>query len=445
MRGSLPPGPNLSPDEQTFQWFSRPYDFLKECAECYGDAFTLEFKSLGKHVLFSHPSAIQQIFAGDVHTFHAGEGNSVIRPFLGKHSLLQLDGDAYMRHRKLMLPAFHPGKMNAYGVIMKETVERLTDSWKIGEPFSLQTPLLEISLEIILRVVFGVSAESPRFVQMKQVLVTLLDAVSFSTQVTPASEEPAQWNPWERFREKSALLDQIFSEEIEERRAGKKTGDDVLTMLLSARDEENAPFSDAELRDELVTLLLAGHETAATAMSWAIYWVHYMSDVHHRLVSEIDSIAEKFDVETILELRYLDAVIKETLRIYPVIPVVSRRLQKPVEITGFLIDSGVHVVPCIYLVHHRKDLYPNPDTFRPERFFERRYSPYEYLPFGGGIRRCLGMAFGQTEMKIMLALILKNFTMQLADEGIARPRPVRRSVVVVPSGGTKIILTARRF
>ncbi len=445
MDAQLPQGLDLSPEEQTFHWFSRPYAFLKQCAQRYGDTFTLEFKGLGKHVVFSDPASIQEIFSGDPEVFHAGEGNAIIKPFLGTSSLLLLDGAGYKRHRKLMLPAFHPKRVDLYAGMIQEISDRNVAAWTTGLPFSIHARMLEVSLEIILRVVFG--ADSDRLVKMKEQLVSLLEAVNFSTLIhTPAETESGPWSAWERFRQKMRTLELLIREELAVHRGSPAGRSDVLTLLLKEGDAENAPLTDDELRDELVTLLIAGHETTATALSWAFHWVNFVPEARRLLVDELDALnAKKLRggeyLDALQALPYLDACVKETLRITPVIPVVSRRLTRPATIGGIAYAEGTHLMPCIYLVHHRKELYPSSDTFRPERFLERRFSQFEYLPFGGGVRRCLGMSFGHAEMKIILASAFTRFTLQL--ETAAPARPVRRSVVVAPSGGVRVLATSR--
>jgi cytochrome P450 len=437
----LPPGPALSPEEQTFHWFSRPYAFLKQCAQRYGETFTLEFKGLGKHILFSSPEAIQEIFSGDAEVFHAGEGNAIIRPFLGSHSLLMLDGPEYRRHRKLMLPAFHPKRIAEFGSMMDEVAARKVAAWKPGVPFSAHARMLDISLEIILRTVFGMN-DPERFRKMKDLLVTLLEAVSFSTIIhAPEEAGGASFSAWERFSERREKLESLLRAEIAAHRAAEQGG--VLSLLLAEGDAENAPLTDDELRDELVTLLIAGHETTATALAWAFYWIHADAEVKQRLVTELDAVTGTgaARIEALLALPYLDAVVKETLRIRPVIPVVSRKLAAGATVEGREYPAGTHLVPCIYLAHHRKATFPKPEVFRPERFLERHFTPFEYLPFGGGVRRCLGMGFGQSEMKIVLANALQKFSFRLADE--SGVRPVRRSVVVAPSGGVKLVAEPR--
>ncbi len=430
----LPPGPTLSAEEQTFEWFARPYAFLRHCAKHHGDPFTLDFKGLGKHIFFSSPKAIQEIFGGDPDVMLAGEGNAVIRPFLGTMSLLQLDGAPYTRHRKMMLPAFHPKQIAGFAESMREVANETLDGWTVGGTFSVHTAMLDVSLEIILHAVFG-TRDPRRHDRMKALMVTLLDAVNFSTYIHPDETGTAGRAAWDRFLTRKQALDVELMAEIEDNRR-QPHPNCVLGLLVQAKDDAGVGMSDGELRDELMTLLIAGHETTATALSWAFYWL-----LRPEGKSLTPLLAELQTDGNWLELPYLDAVVKETLRIHPVIPIVSRKLARPARIADLDLPEGAHVVPCIYLTHHRKEIYPKPDSFLPERFLEKRFTPFEYLPFGGGIRRCLGMGFGQAEMKIVLATVLKRYRLKLEEGAIVRP--VRRSVVIGPSGGTRVTVLER--
>ncbi len=438
----LPSGPEIPPEEQTFQWFSRPFAFMQECKKRYGDAFTLEFKGLGKHIFFSHPDAIQQVFKGDPEVFYAGEGNAILRPFLGECSLLLLDACPHMQHRKIMSPAFHGDRMRAYGKLMKKVVESALSFYELNQTFNVHSLMLDISLEIILQSVFG--EECTRISDMKTLLVPLLDSASFSTLVSvPDKSDSGLWHAWEKFRTRSSQLDVLIFAEITERRGNATLKNEDILSLLLASHSDVGKFSDIELRDEIVTLLLAGHETTATALTWAFYWIHCTPGVQETLISELDFYGTDEKLDSLHQLSYLDAVVKETLRIYPVIPVVSRRVQVPVKILEFTIDAGMQITPCIYLTHHREDLYPDPGSFKPERFLERRFTPHEYLPFGGGVRRCIGMAFGLTEMKIVIATILKRYSLELLEN---KPVvPVRRTVTIAPAGGVKMRLIKDRL
>lgn len=437
MRLPLPPGPALAPEEQTFLWFSKTYAFLDRCAGEFGDTFTLEFKGLGTHVFFSHPSAIHDIFNGDPGIFRAGEGNAFIRPFLRDHSLLTMDGAPYARHRKMILPAFQPQKVSGHAALMREIASEAISHWKTNEAFSALAALLPLTLDVILRAIFGPPSE--RLAEMRRLLVPLLDAASFTPLAsgdTATAGSPQR--AWEKFQSSLKALDALFAEELAAQRKAPAPGT-LVAMLIAARDDEGRGLSDEELRDEIVTLVLAGHETTATSLAWALYWVLGDTRVERKLKEEVRAASD--NVAEWLALPYLDAVVKETLRINPVIPFVSWRLAGDATVAGIELPSGVHVVPCIYLTHRRSSLYPEPESFRPERFLERKFTPYEYYPFGGGVRRCIGMGFGLTEMKVVLAEILRRLEMRVESDG--KMHPVRRSVVVAPAGGARVVVYSK--
>jgi unspecific monooxygenase len=239
-------------------------------------------------------------------------------------------------------------------------------------------------------------------------------------------------------------IDEILFAEIQQRREQPDPSrSDILTLLMSARDENGQPMTDAELRDELLTLLFAGHETTATALTWAFYWIHHLPEVRERLLQELDSLGEETDPNAIAHLPYLTAVCQETLRIYPVALITfSRIVKSPIQIAGYQFEPGTFLAPCVYLTHQREDIYPQPKRFKPERFLERQFSPYEYLPFGGGNHRCIGMAFASFEMKLVLATVLSRYEMAIAHNHTVRP--VRRGVTLAPSSGKWLVATGKR-
>jgi cytochrome P450 len=306
----------------------------------------------------------------------------------------------------------------------------------------------EISLQVILNAVFGLH-QGQRFDQLRQLLSSLLDVMgsplSSSLLFFPSLQKDlGAWSPWGRFLRRKQQIDQLLYAEIQQRREqADSSGDDILSLLLSARDEAGQPMSDEELRDELLTLLFAGHETTASALSWALYWVDHLPEVHDRLLSELDTLSSDADPTAIARLPYLNAVCQETLRIYPIaINPFPRTLKVPMEMMGYQFEPGTTLLISVYLTHHREDIYPEPKRFKPERFLERQFSPYEYLPFGGGNRLCIGMAFAQYEMKLVLATILSRYDLTLADN---RPvKPARRGFTVAPSSSMRMLVTQRR-
>jgi cytochrome P450 family 110 len=317
----------------------------------------------------------------------------------------------------------------------------------IRKAFSVRKSMQTISLRVILRAVFGLN-DGTRYQQLERLLGTMLDTmgspVSVSLLYFPILRQDfGSWSPWGRFVRAQRRIDQLLYEEIAERRKYPDASrDDLLTLLVSARDENGEPLTDAELRDELMTLLVAGHETTATALTWALYWVHKIPAVREQLLDELQALDGTLDPGALSRLPYLNAVCSETLRIHPVAMLTFSRVAKtPVELEGYSLEPGTLVIGCIYLAHRREEVYPDPSEFRPERFLERRYSPFEYLPFGGGVRRCIGLAFAQFEMKVVLGGILSEF--ELASADARSVRPVRRGLTSGPSP-FRMVIKARR-
>jgi cytochrome P450 len=429
VRAGLPPGPRLPSLLQALEVAVRPAAFLPACARRYGDAFTLKLPALPPEVHFSDPEAVKTIFSADPEVLCAGESNSILEPIVGKRSLLLLDGARHLRERRLMLPPFHGERMQAYGASIRDATVRAVASWPLGRPFRLHPAMQSLTLEVIMRTVFGVP-EGALFDRLRDVLNRLL-----ATAANPLWLMPwLQWDlgprsGWGRFlrlrREAHALL----LAEIARRRANAGAGDDVLSLLLAARDEAGVGLDDAELRDEMMTLLVAGHETTATALAW----------VAHRLLEHPDVLARvKDEIRAAAGFEYLDAVIKETLRLHPVLTDVGRLVRRPIRIGGWELPVGVIAVPSIYLTQRRPDRWPDPERFLPDRFVGTRPAPYEFFPFGGGLRRCLGMAFALYEMRIVLAEVLARVAIRPVP-GV-RIRPVRRSITLTPSRGMPVLL-----
>jgi cytochrome P450 len=406
---------------------------LTDCARHYGDMFTLKIANEGTWVFVTDPDAVKQIFTGDPRLLHAGEANVVLLPVLGSHSVLLLDEDTHMAQRKLMLPSFHGERMRGYEQTMAEVATRELESWPADEPLSAWPTMQAITLEVIMRTVFGVT-DADR-------LRRLGDALQSSLSWTANPRRMAQLallGP-RRIAERGTLrkalqpTDDLIFEEIRARRDAPDLAerDDVLSLLLQARHDDGSTMSDQELRDELMTLLVAGHETSATALAWALEALARHPAVLSRLRDEVDA----------GEDTYLDAVVKEILRLRPVIALVLRRLTEPMEIGGRLLPAGVNVAPCIYLIHRRPDVYPEPRAFRPERFLETPPGTYTWIPFGGGVRRCLGASFAQFEIKVVLRELVRRL-----DIRPARPRAerrVRRAIVFAPERGGELVVSRR--
>ncbi len=429
----LPPGPRAPRPLQTARWIARPTAMLTDCARRYGDMFTLKIANEGTWVFVTDPDAVKQIFTGDPRLLHAGEANVVLLPVLGSHSVLLLDEDAHMAQRKLMLPSFHGERMRGYEQTMAEVATRELEGWPAGEPLAAWPTMQAITLEVIMRTVFGVT-DADR-------LRRLGDALQSSLSWTANPKRMAQLallGP-RRIAERGTLrkalqpTDDLIFEEIRARRDAPDLAerDDVLSLLLQARHDDGSEMSDRELRDELMTLLVAGHETSATALAWALEALARHPAVLSRLRDEVDA----------GEDTYLDAVVKEILRLRPVIALVLRRLTEPMEIGGRMLPAGVNVAPCIYLIHRDPDVYPEPRAFRPERFLEQPPGTYTWIPFGGGVRRCLGASFAQFEIKVVLRELVRRLEIRPARR---RPeRRVRRAIVFAPERGGELVVARR--
>jgi cytochrome P450 family 110 len=437
---SLPDGPK-SPDAwQMLQWVTRPFSFMRSCKHRYGDRFTVTLSQrVGPLVFFSHPEALQVILTGDdSDLFDApGELNVLVEPLLGPQSLIGLSGNRHRRMRQLLMPSFHGERMRSYGQLIRDITEEVLSELIAGETFSVRKSMQKISMRVILRAVFGLN-EGPRYQQLERLLTAMLDRMSNPLSLGALffpmlRQDFGPASPWGKFVRNRTEVDRLIYDEIAERRNRPDASrNDILTLLLSARDEAGEGLTDPELRDELMTLLVAGHETTATALTWALYWIYKFPTVRQKLLHEIQGLNGALDPAALFRLPYLNAVCSETLRIYPVgLLTFPRRTKAPVELMGSTLEAGTVVVGCIYLAHHREEVYPEPDGFKPERFLERRYSPFEYLPFGGGARRCIGMAFAQFEMKLVISSLLSKVQLALADTRSVRP--VRRGLTSGPS------------
>jgi cytochrome P450 family 135 len=430
VNATLPPGPTTSRPLQTLRWIYRPGPMLEDCRRRYGDMFTLRIAHEGNWVFLADPDAIKQVFTGDPRVLHAGEANVVVLPLLGHHSLLLLDEGAHMAQRKLMLPPFHGERMRGYEQVMTEVAAEEIDSWPAGQPYAVRPAMQRITLEVIIRTVFGVQDDAKR----ARLRATLSGALEWGSDprrmALLAALGPQRLARSGLFRRVREPADELIYDEIRERRGASDLAerDDVLSMLLQARHEDGSEMSDEQLRDQLMTLLVAGHETTASSLAWAV----------ERLVRNPPVLARLRDEVAAGDDEYVDAVCKETLRLRPILALVLRRLTEPMEIGGRLLPAGSNLAPCIYLVHRRADIYPDPYAFRPERFIERPAGTYTWIPFGGGVRRCLGASFAQFEMRVVLRELVRRLELRASDE---RPeRVTRRAITLVPDRGGEVVV-----
>ncbi|GAX37278.1 cytochrome P450 [Nodularia sp. NIES-3585] len=445
----LPDGPKNHPWLQTYRWLTSPLEYMEDCAKSYGDIFTLRVGPVFKPQVFvSNPQAIQQIFTTDPKHLDSGAAAGVKSPLLGQQSLLALDGKPHQRQRKLLTPPFHGERMLAYGELIRDISKRVTNQWQVGETVSVLSSMQAISFQVILKAVFGLS-EGPRYEKLKQLLIGILNPKkpilrSMLLMFPSLRRDLGAWSPWGEFLRLRQQIDELIYAEIKERKAQPDSSrTDILSLMMATRDEAGEPMTDVELRDELMTLLVAGHETTATSLTWALYWIHHQPQVREKLLQELDTLGEQPDPNAIFRLPYLNAVCSETLRLYPVAMLTLTRLVKsPLQIGEYQFEPGTLLIPCVYLTHHREDLYPDSKTFKPERFLERQFSNSEFIPFGGGNRRCIGMAFALFEMKLVLATVLSNWQMELAD---SKPvQPVRKGLLFGPQGGVQMVVKGRR-
>ena len=443
----VPNGPKTPAIVQLSRWIFSPMSFMEDCAKRYGDIFRLRLSR--DIVMVSNPQALQQILTGDTKDFEApGDLNRLFEPLMGQNSLIILSGAPHQRQRQLMMPPFHGERMRTYDETIANVTEQIMKQWEIGKPFSIRSSTQAITLRVIMQAVFGLY-EGDRAQKLEKLLAEILDVTGSPLSMTMIyfpilQRDLGAWSPWGRFLRLREEIDKLIYEEISERRENPDPSrTDILSLLMAARDEQGRSMTDEELRDELMTLLTAGHETTATALAWAFYWIHKIPTVREKLLQELDSLGENPDPNTIFKLPYLNAVCNETLRIYPVGMLTFPRVPKvPLSLIGYDIKPGTVLIGSIYLTHRREDLYPEPEKFKPERFLERQYSPYEFLPFGGGARRCIGFAFALFEMKIALATILSSLELELADNREVKPK--RRGLVTAPSRSIQLVVKGER-
>jgi cytochrome P450 len=419
---------------QALLWTKGPTWFLRHCVRAYGDVFTMRLPLGINLVHLASPELVKAVFGGSSDILRAGEANAtVLEPILGSHSVLVLDGPEHLRQRKLILPAFHGDRMRAWEATIREITQSEIARWPAGQPFALRPAMQSITLDVIARVVFGVDP-GERHDELRRHIAGITrmgrnPLLLFATQ----NRRLGPWAPWARFMRARDALDVALADQIRQRRAAPDLDrrGDVLSVMLLARDEQGGAMTDQEVRDELVTLLFAGHETTATSLAWAFDLLLHHPAALSRLITEVDGGATE----------YLDAVIKETLRTRPVVGLVNRNAHTATRIGEHDIPAGALVCPNIYLVQRREDLYDDPAEFRPERFAGQAPGGFEWFPFGGGIRRCLGATFATYEMQIVIPEVLRAVTLRPATRKPARIR--REAVTFVPRNGARCVATAR--
>ncbi len=445
---TLPPGPRTPRFWQILSYSLRPYATV-ESSRRFGDRYTVSgLNGPEKLVVFSDPEAIRDIFTDDGEALRSGEATApILGPILGWHSILLLDGARHFRERRLMGPPFHGERMHVYGRLMRDIASRVIDRWPVGKPFPIHREMQDITMEVMVRAVFGADQEAvyrpmrehvERFVaQANGPSAPFIALRAFQWDLGPFS-------PWGRFVRNRAVVREALLADIAQRRTEGTAGrTDILSLLVEARDEQGQPMSDDELLDEMFTLLMAGHETTATALAWAFWHLTQHPDVVARLRAELARVAGGAPVQPqhIPQLEYLDAVIKETMRLTPVVTFVVRRVHAPARIGGLDLPAGVNVGANIYMTHRRPDVWPDPERFDPDRFLGARPAPNTFFPFGGGVRRCIGAAFATYELKTVLAEVLPRVELKLAPGYRMRPR--LRAITIAPSRGMPVVVERR--
>jgi cytochrome P450 len=434
----LPPGPRLPRLVQTAGFMFFPRRFFDACRRRYGDAVTFGTAFDSKFVMVFDPELVRQVFQGNNEQLRAGEANALLGPILGQRSVLLLDGAEHLRHRRLMLPPFHGRRMQAYEDTMRAAADRAIDAWPQGEPFELLPTMQSLTLDVIMRAVFGMEP-GPLDDDLRRRLRQMLEPIARPTGVMLMALAASRFGrgdgaAMKRFEEQRRAVDEILFAEIARRREQPdlEERDDVFSALVLARDEDGSALTDQEVRDELVTLLVAGHETTATGLAWTFDLLLHTPHALERLRATLADDDEE----------YLEAVVKEALRIRPVIPGVGRVVRgEPFALNGYMIPPGVEINPSITTIHRRPDHYPDPEAFRPERFLgPDAPDTYTWIPFGGGTRRCLGASFALMEMRVVVRRVLERA--ELVPTG--PPEKVqRRAITLVPKHGARVRLTGR--
>jgi cytochrome P450 len=424
------PGSRAPAVVQLLHYARNPLGFLAEYQRRYGGIFGVRFPYFGRIVYVAEPDLVKALFTGDPAVFHAGEANAtVLEPALGPNSVLTLDDEPHLRQRKLLLPPFHGERVQRYGELILEVTRREMRSWPLGEPFAIRPHTQRITLAVIMRAVFGVHDED-RLRRFERLIDEFARRVGLVASVPPLRRDLGGLSPWGRFLRSRQALDAFIYEEIALRRAEAEDEerDDVLSLLLSARDEEGRAMSDRELRDEMVTVLGAGHETTATGLAWAVERLTHNPGVLEKLRESLAA-GEK---------DYLAATVRETLRSRPVLVDVGRKLTAPATLGGQALPAGTFVLAAIAALHYREDAFPEPEAFRPERFLTGKVDNYSWIPFGGGVRRCIGAAFAEYEMRTILREFVERADLRAAS---AKPERVKiRNITLVPAKGARVVL-----
>lgn len=430
--GTLPPGPGTPSAVQAIGWALRPLAFMDRCGERYGEIFTLRVRRGRPWVFLTNPEHVKQVFTTDSALMGAGAGeaNPLLEPLLGSRSVMLLDEPQHMSDRKNLLPSFHGRRMQAYGDMMSDVAAREIAKWPVGEPFELWPRMQAISLEVVMRAVFG-TVEGPRLELLRERLVEMTNWINAPHRLTMLAAVGARSiTRSAEFQAVMGPVEELVLEEVRDRRGaqGAGGGEDIVTMLDHAYNASDGHMDESKMRDELVTMLSDG--PTATSLAWVFERLLRHSEKLERLRREV--LAGEGE-------EYVEAVVKETLRLCPAVPVVMRRLVEPTRLGGYTLPPDTIVAPCVFLMHRRADIYPQPRSFQPERFLESTAGTYTWIPFGGGPRRCVAASFAQLEMKRVIQAVLRE--VELSPAETRSESAARSSVSFVPDGGARVIAT----
>jgi cytochrome P450 family 135 len=446
---TLPPGPRLPPVIQAIAWARRPLPFLERCQKHFGDTFTIRVRHAGTWVILADPENVKKVFTADHSVLGVGLANSVLGPLLGPRSVMLLEEPEHVRRRKLMLPPFHGERMKGYAGMMAEVTRREVATWPVGEPFELWPRMQEITLEAIMRVVFG-PVDTPELETLRQDLRRLTNWMNDPKRLNLlAAAGPARFAGNRDYREMMEPVERgvLAQVRLRQRDPDRTDGSDIASMLGEARYEDGAPMSEQDLRDELVTLLTDG--PTSSLLSWSFERLLRHPQAYGRLRAELDAAGEGGDAEGSdgasggADAPYLDAVVKETLRLCPAAPIVVRKLLEPMALGGYEIPAGTTVAPCVHLVHRNAQIYPDPLSFRPERFLEKPAGTYTWIPFGGGVRRCLAAPYAQMLMRQVIATIVAEVDLTVSDPRSERAR--KSAIAFVPHRHALVAIEPRRY
>jgi cytochrome P450 family 110 len=447
----IPDGPKTPRLLQNLNFVTDPIGYMETNAQRYGDIFTSKAFAFHEHpsLIVSNPEALKQILTNDTKELAApSELGEIVLPWLGDYSLLFLEGETHRRQRQLVMPPFHGERMRSYAQAICDITASVMAQQTFGQPFQARSIMRDVSLQVMMKVVLGFYG-GERWEKFRELMLTLMDHFQNPLMLATGFFPFLQKNvgiltPWGRFLYLRGELDKLLYAEIEERRQKPDPERiDVLSLLMLAHDQDGQGMTNKELRDQVITLLFVGFENTSTAIAWSLYWVHKETEVRTKLLQELDSLGESPEPMTIARLPYLTAVCNETLRISSVNMMVSGRVvRSPIELMGYQLEPGTALFGSIYLTHQRSDLYPQPKQFRPERFLEREFSPYEFVPFGGGIRSCIGASLALFEMKLALATVLSGYQLALKD---SKPEELQgRGIVLVPARGVNMVVEGKR-